>query len=131
MSSKTRASGIVFYVYLLMKKCFEISLKLRNCFLIFSDLKLSSIDIYSTLEQPLEDRLDEYIQEKGLSSKKPNLTRFPPSFEPVPCRPLFFDLALNHVEFPSLENRLEQQKKSAAGGGLTGMVKGWLWGGSK
>ncbi|XP_059176019.1 signal recognition particle subunit SRP68-like [Physella acuta] len=80
----------------------------------------------------LEDRLDEFITEKSLTSKKAILTRFPPDFEPIPCRPLFFDLALNHIEFPSLEDKLEQQKKTA-GGGLTGMVKGWLggWGGKK
>ncbi|XP_005095134.1 signal recognition particle subunit SRP68 [Aplysia californica] len=81
----------------------------------------------------LEDRLDEFVTDKSLSSKKATLTHFPPNFEPIPCRPLFFDLALNHIEFPSLEDKLEAQKKAAGGGGggLTGMVKGWLWGGGK
>ncbi|GFN87230.1 signal recognition particle subunit srp68-like [Plakobranchus ocellatus] len=88
---------------------------------------------FSTLvsdKRPLEERLDEYIPEKSLTSKKAVLTRFPPDFEPIPCRPLFFDLALGHIEFPSLDDKLDQ-KKGAAGGGLTGMVKGWLWGGGK
>ncbi|KAK3709166.1 hypothetical protein RRG08_030846 [Elysia crispata] len=80
-------------------------------------------------KRPLEERLDEYIPEKSLTSKKAVLTRFPPDFEPIPCRPLFFDLALNHIEFPSLDDKLEQKKGAA--GGLTGMVKGWLWGGGK
>lgn len=84
-------------------------------------------------KQPLEDRLDDYVIEKSLTTKKATLTRFPPDFEPIPCRPLFFDLALNHVQFPSLDDKLDQQKKAAGagGGGLTGIVKGWLWGGGK
>ena len=79
--------------------------------------------------QPLEDRLDEYAEDKSLTGKKPFVASFPPDFEPIPCRPLFFDLALNHVDFPSLDDKLEQTQKKAAGGGLTGLVKGWLWGG--
>ncbi|CAG5121772.1 unnamed protein product [Candidula unifasciata] len=83
-------------------------------------------------KRPLEDRLDDYVIEKSLTTKKATLTRFPPDFEPIPCRPLFFDLALNHVQFPSLDDKLDQQKKAAGGGGgLTGIVKGWLWGGGK
>ena len=79
--------------------------------------------------QPLSERLDEYIEDPNVTTKKPNLTQFPPSFEPVPCKPLFFDVALSLVEFPSLEDKLQTQK--AATGGLTGMMKGWLWGGKK
>lgn len=77
--------------------------------------------------QPLIDRFDDYIEDKSVTTKKPNLVSFPPDFEPIPCRPLFFDLALNHVDFPSIESKMEQKKS----GGLTGMVKGWLWGGGK
>jgi len=44
----------------------------------------------------------------------------------VPCKPVFFDLALNHIELPNLEDRMEKKKES----GISGMVKGWLWGGS-
>ncbi|KAK7498522.1 hypothetical protein BaRGS_00010182 [Batillaria attramentaria] len=83
----------------------------------------------SAERKPLEDRLDEYVEDKSLLGKKPYVANFPPDFEPIPCRPLFFDLALNHVEFPSLDDKLEQAQKKAAGGGLTGFVKGWLWGG--
>lgn len=78
--------------------------------------------------QPLKDRLDTFAEDKSLTSKKPNITAFPPDFKPIPCRPLFFDLALNHVEFPSLEEKMEQKKVA---GGITGFVKGWLWGGGK
>ncbi len=79
---------------------------------------------------PLCDRLDEYVEDAGLTSKKPSLVHFPPEFQPVPAKPLFFDLALSQVEFPPLDEKLEQKKQQ---GGLTGFVKGWLggWGGAK
>lgn len=77
---------------------------------------------------PLEDRFDEYVEDKSLTSKKPYVAAFPPDFHPIPCRPLFFDLALNHINFPSLDDKLEQAQKKAAGGGISGFVKGWLWG---
>ncbi|XP_070579541.1 LOW QUALITY PROTEIN: signal recognition particle subunit SRP68-like [Ptychodera flava] len=80
--------------------------------------------------KPLVDRLEEYREDPGLVNQHPNLVTFPPDFQPVPCKPLFFDIALNHIEFPSLEDKLEQ-KKAAPGGGITGFVKGWLWGGKK
>ncbi|CAC5402336.1 SRP68 [Mytilus coruscus] len=84
-------------------------------------------DISLIKKKPLIDRFDDYIEDKSVTTKKPNLVSFPPDFEPIPCRPLFFDLALNHVEFPSIEGKMEQKKS----GGITGMVKGWLWGGGK
>ncbi|XP_048760019.1 signal recognition particle subunit SRP68-like [Ostrea edulis] len=80
---------------------------------------------------PLVNRLEDYTDDSSLTSKRPNLVSFPPDFEPIPCRPLFFDLALNHIDFPSLEEHLEQKQKTANTRGLTGFVKGWLWGGSK
>uniref|UniRef100_T1J1Y0 Signal recognition particle subunit SRP68 n=1 Tax=Strigamia maritima TaxID=126957 RepID=T1J1Y0_STRMM len=76
-------------------------------------------------KKPLYERLDEYYEDQNLVSKQPNIAPFPPDFKAVACKPLFFDLALNHVEFPSFNDRVEQKK----GVGLTGMVKGWLWGG--
>ena len=78
--------------------------------------------------QPLEDRLYEYMEDQTLASKRPNLTKFPPDFEPVPAKPLFFDLALNLIQFPSLEDRVEQKPQ---GGGITGYFKGWWFGGKK
>lgn len=86
----------------------------------------SFISLY--LLQPLVERLEVYSEDSSVAGKKAKLVHFPPDFQPVPCRPLFFDLALNHVEMPSLEHKLEQKK---AGGGITGMVKGWFWGSGK
>lgn len=64
------------------------------------------------------------MSDPSLTSKKPHVTAFPPDFKPVPCKPLFFDLALNQVQFPSLAHRLEERKVA----GLAGYFKGWLWG---
>lgn len=88
--------------------------------------RLSSKD-----KRPLSERLHEFLEDPRLSTKKAELVPFPPEFEPVPCKPLFFDLALSHVTFPSLEDKIEQKKQA---GGITGLVKGsigWLWGGKK
>ena len=75
-------------------------------------------------QQPLIDRLEVYREAAGASLKKPSLVNFPPSLEPIPSKPLFFDLALNHLQMPNLEERMEKKKPE----GITGLVKGWLWG---
>lgn len=51
--------------------------------------------------------------------------------KPIPCKPLFFDVALNHLTFPSLQQELESKTKQGQSS-LTGFVKGlWGWGGKK
>uniref|UniRef100_A0A3B5LYI1 Signal recognition particle subunit SRP68 n=1 Tax=Xiphophorus couchianus TaxID=32473 RepID=A0A3B5LYI1_9TELE len=70
--------------------------------------------------QPLCEHLDNFHLDKTLVGKHPNLVQFPPEFQPIPCKPLFFDLALNHVAFPPLDDKVEQKGK----GGLTGYIKG-------
>lgn len=78
----------------------------------------------------LSSRLDEFVEDPTLTSGAPNIIKLPPSMTPVPCKPLFFDLALNHISFPSLAENMESKK--ATGAGLTGFVKGFLgWGGKK
>jgi signal recognition particle subunit SRP68 len=86
-------------------------------------------------KEPLAERMDEYILDESLLTPQPNLAVFPPDFVAIPSKPLFFDLALNHVTMP---NSLEEnagvspkkiQNKEAAAAGLTGFVKGlWGWG---
>uniref|UniRef100_UPI00358E9AD2 signal recognition particle subunit SRP68-like isoform X1 n=1 Tax=Myxine glutinosa TaxID=7769 RepID=UPI00358E9AD2 len=71
-------------------------------------------------DKALVDRLDTYFEDARLVSKQPNLLPFPPEFQPIPCKPLFFDLALNHVAFPPLDDKLEQKARS----GFTGIIKG-------
>ncbi|KAI1896734.1 hypothetical protein AGOR_G00097850 [Albula goreensis] len=70
--------------------------------------------------KPLCERLEAFHLDSTLLGKQPNLVQFPPDFQPIPCKPLFFDLALNHVAFPPLDDKVEQKGK----GGLTGYIKG-------
>ncbi|CAH2037740.1 unnamed protein product, partial [Iphiclides podalirius] len=83
-------------------------------------------------KKPLAERLDEYREDTLALTKNPNVYKLPPAMEAVPCKPLFFDLACNFIEFPNLED-----KTGAAGGkkqaaGITGLVKGFLgWGSEK
>ncbi|CAO2646153.1 Signal recognition particle subunit SRP68 [Lemmus lemmus] len=70
--------------------------------------------------KPLVERFETFCLDPSLVTKQANLVHFPPGFQPIPCKPLFFDLALNHVAFPPLEDKLEQKTKS----GLTGYIKG-------
>ncbi|XP_065660087.1 signal recognition particle subunit SRP68 [Hydra vulgaris] len=59
-------------------------------------------------DQVLAERLDVY-QEYQNATKKTNLIRFPPEPQPTPCKPLFFDLALNYIDLPNLDHRLEKK----------------------
>lgn len=81
-------------------------------------------------KKPLIERLDEFREEPQLLTKNPNLVNLPPAMEPVPAKPLFFDLALNYAEFPDLQDKLEGgQPKQKQGAGISGFVKGlWGWG---
>lgn len=82
-------------------------------------------------KKPIIERLDEFREEPQLLSKNPNLVTVPPAMEPVPAKPLFYDLALNFVEYPDLSDKLEggQQKQQKQGAGISGFVKGlWGWG---
>ncbi|KAJ9576728.1 hypothetical protein L9F63_025379 [Diploptera punctata] len=83
-------------------------------------------------KKPLCDRLGEYREDPSLTSRMPNVYKLPPEMRPIPCKPLFFDLAFNFVEFPSLDDKIEAAAGGKKGGaGLTGFVKGlWGWGGS-
>lgn len=67
----------------------------------------------------LADRLEEF----NISTDIPKLAKLPPDFQHIPCKPLFFDISLNHIDFPDLEERVEKES-----GGVTGFVKSWLWG---
>ncbi|CAK1547076.1 unnamed protein product [Leptosia nina] len=78
-------------------------------------------------KKPLVDRLDDYREDTQVLTKNPNIYKLPPPMEAVPCKPLFFDLACNFIEFPNLEDKTGVSKKQGAG--ITGLVKGFLgWG---
>ncbi|XP_974448.1 signal recognition particle subunit SRP68 [Tribolium castaneum] len=80
-------------------------------------------------KKPLIERLDEFREEPQLLSKNPNIVSLPPAMEPIPAKPLFYDLALNFVELPDLTEKLEGGQKKEKGAGISGFVKGlWGWG---
>ena len=90
--------------------------------------------------QALIDRLDTYFEDSSITNKnRLNLVTLPPPFKPIPCKPVLFDLALNHLTFPSLDDKVQSKRQAASGNidrgqqqqaGLTGFVKGFFsWGG--
>uniref|UniRef100_A0A1B0CSX8 Signal recognition particle subunit SRP68 n=1 Tax=Lutzomyia longipalpis TaxID=7200 RepID=A0A1B0CSX8_LUTLO len=80
--------------------------------------------------KPLYERLSEYKEDASLHTKNPNVFRLTPEMQPIPCKPLFFDLALNFVQFPSLEDKIDSPGKKQPAG-ISGFVKGFLgWGGT-
>ncbi|KHJ88439.1 hypothetical protein OESDEN_11768 [Oesophagostomum dentatum] len=105
-------------------------------------------------DRPLIDTLAEWRQWDVATALKEKrnipVAEMPPPFILMPNKPLFFDLALNHIKMPDLEDRLvkciegsktipvskkaaEAAKAKGAGeeqqqSGLSGMVKGWIWG---
>ncbi|KYM81457.1 Signal recognition particle 68 kDa protein [Atta colombica] len=76
-------------------------------------------------KKPLYERLHEYREDPALLTKQPNVYKLPPLMHSIPCKPLFFDLAFNMVEFPDLSHKMGDQAKRGQAG-LTGFVKG-LW----
>lgn len=85
----------------------------------------------SLKSKPLVERLSNYVEDQQLNSKNPNVSKLTPDIEPIPCKPLFFDLALNFVELPSLEDKVDSPVKSKQQQqqGISGFVKGFLgWG---
>lgn len=92
---------------------------------------MSKLDIATVKSVPLVERLDQYYEDPEVAKGSPNLVNFPPQFSSIPCKPLFYDVALYHVEFPSLEHKLDKADQANASGGLTGWLGGWGWGAKK
>ncbi len=75
----------------------------------------------------LVDRLDEYYEDPSLITTEPRIAEIPPPMVPIPCKPLFFDLALNMATFPPLDEKVARRKGASNQAGIKGFVKG-LWG---
>lgn len=95
--------------------------------------QMAGLEVTATTAGPLIDRLDQYYEDPDLVKGKASLVNFPPEFTSIPCKPLFYDVALYHVEMPSLEHKLEKAGAAGAesGGGLGGWLGGWGWGAKK
>ncbi|KAH8556197.1 hypothetical protein BGW37DRAFT_471473 [Umbelopsis sp. PMI_123] len=81
---------------------------------------LEEMDLDEVDEVALIKRLDSYPA--SMTAKRlPHLIDFPPTFQPIPMKPMLFDLALNHVEYP--ESLSTRTGKAQATGGWFG---GWF-----
>jgi len=87
--------------------------------------KVADLDVNAKTKIPLIERLDQYHEDSDIAKGKANLVRFPPEFDAIPCKPLFFDLAINHLEMPSLDAKLESQQDGGQKSGLGGWIWGW------
>eukprot|EP00658_Telonema_sp_P-2_P023879 TRINITY_DN19580_c0_g1_i5.p1 TRINITY_DN19580_c0_g1~~TRINITY_DN19580_c0_g1_i5.p1 ORF type:complete len:598 (+),score=159.64 TRINITY_DN19580_c0_g1_i5:202-1995(+) len=76
-------------------------------------------------ESCLLDRLDEWAVIKPGEVAK--LVDFPPSVQPVPCKPVVYDLAYNYIEMPDLSHRYQKQQSEGMLGKARGLL-GKLWG---
>jgi len=94
--------------------------------------KMAGLDLGGKDAGPLVSRLDTYYEDPDLVKGKAQLVNFPPEFAAIPCKPLFYDLALYHVAMPSLDAKLDAGKGSEGGGaGLGSWLGGWGWGSKK
>ena len=80
--------------------------------------------------------MDVWFEDSSLLQSPPNVVNMALDYEPVACKPVFFDLALNYVELPSFDEKKsssasQSQAQGQAGGqgqqqGVKGFFKGWL-----
>lgn len=49
------------------------------------------------VQRPLIDRLGQYPS-KGVDLE--NIVTYPPKMEPIPVKPMFLDVAWNHIQYP-------------------------------
>ncbi|KND05197.1 uncharacterized protein SPPG_00857 [Spizellomyces punctatus DAOM BR117] len=92
-------------------------------------------DGYGEIQAPVTSRLNTFISD--FDGSNPNLIAIPPSFLPAPCKPLFFDIAYNGLDFPvsNIERRstgLERRRRGESeeeekAKGIMGVLSG-LWG---
>ncbi|KAG0229753.1 signal recognition particle subunit srp68 [Actinomortierella wolfii] len=93
-------------------------------------LSSMSLDEKSLDEPALIKRLDTYPS--SITSKAhprvPHLVDFPPALEPIPAKPLFFDIAYNHMEYKMdrIAERAGRSKETARpqSGGWFGSIWG-------
>lgn len=110
----------------------EVYVAQAHCVIEDTDEKPSEYPTKNTvkIKTPLIDRLDEYREDTGVITKNAKMVNMP-TMEPVPNKPLFFDLASNFLQFPDLSDKVDApQNKPKQSAGMSGFVKGLFgWGG--
>lgn len=104
----------------------------------------------SLLRYPLRwnDIVDVAVKKKGKgaagSKKTVHVADLPPVFEPIPAKPVFFDIAFNYIDYPNIDERAgvkavkkathaaeDASTEDAGVGGIVGVAQnifGWLRG---
>lgn len=77
-----------------------------------SGISLNGVD-KKQQEKFLAEKLDVYEPAVGDSSVKvpPRIEAFPPAFQAIPRDPIILDLALDMIEFPSIDKRMKKAPK--------------------
>lgn len=72
---------------------------------------------------PLVRRLYEYPAE---GADLENLVSYPPKIEPIPVKPLFFDVAWNYIAYPGTTPLTESKEEGPRSEQATPKKKGWF-----
>lgn len=78
----------------------------RSLLQVHSQNYLDSENSKVRVSKSVMSNMDQYPSD----NKIPELIAFPPSFERIPCKPMFFDIAGNNVEVPSFKEEASQKK---------------------
>ena len=76
------------------------------------------------------NNIKEILDKKVKFNKKTKLVELFPSFQPVPPKPFFFDLAVDAIEYPNIDQIIKdlQEKEEPSSGGLLGRIKTTFFG---
>ncbi|KAF4550201.1 RNA-binding signal recognition particle 68-like protein [Elsinoe fawcettii] len=64
---------------------------------------------------PTVEKINDFPQ-PGLTIDLTNLATYPPKIEPIPVKPLFFDVAFNYLDYPGRVKQVVEQKVAATNG---------------
>lgn len=82
--------------------------------------------------QSLKEKLASFKSGSQIAAREATLVSFPPDFEPTACKPLFFDLASNYIDFPDVSERAKPPQTGAVDALKGVLSSGWsklgLWG---
>lgn len=84
-----------------------------------------------TAKLSLSERLDVYFNEQKSASsanaaKAKDKTKDKKEVQLEPSKPLFFDLALNYVDLPSYDDKIDAKKPQQQQAGVKGFIKGFF-----
>lgn len=87
----------------------------------------SSFEETSAVFQSLLQNKNKWIDAPEKSSPYGPITvqSIPPAFTPIPCKPVFFDVALNYMEFPDLDDT-SKKSPAASPAGLVGAAQNFF-----